>query len=206
MFLAAFLGFIQWSLVTLWSYIIFVVGLIIVLIPCIFTVLTNPKKLMSITNGFAFLSKFPLGKEVFSAIIGCFAPYSSSISPKVLKIELNGDIVTCVVCFHERHWVSNPYSSVHAIALANLGELTSGICVFAALEKKKSIMGIPVRVDCEYFKKGRGCMTGTSLIKLSDIQVDKTIIFDCIILDDNGDKVAKCSVTWNMKEKKKSSK
>jgi hypothetical protein len=196
-------GHILWPFVTLYFYLLFWIGVVIALFPSLFVLITNPKKLFNICEAFKFLSKLPLGKRVFSGVIGSLAPYSASISPIFSDLKLVGNKLTSVVYFDEQQWLRNPYSSVHAIALSNLGELSSGICVFAAMEYVPNVKGIPVKISMEYYKKGRGRMTATSTISLNEIIPNTTCIFESLITNGKQELIAKCMVTWTMSDSDK---
>ena len=81
------------------------------------------------------------GGQVLSFYIGLVAPYSSSISARILKLTKQES----VVAMSDLSWLRNPFNSVHALALANLAELTSGLGVMTAMQHAKSVRGIVTR-------------------------------------------------------------
>ena len=56
----------------------------------------------------------------------------------------------------DRPWLRNPFSCVHALALANLGEFSSGMLMVNWLAYHKDKRGIPIKIETEYLKKARG--------------------------------------------------
>jgi len=70
-----------------------------------------------------FLSKLPCGQTLFSLMVGISSPYSASVRPRFIKLEKD----ECKACMQDRPWLRNPFASLHAIALANLAEMTSGV-------------------------------------------------------------------------------
>jgi len=108
---------------------------------------------------------FDVGKYFFSGLIGIFAPYTASISPFV--VELTNE--RCVVEIEDFFWHRNPFNSVHAIALANLGELCSGLPMVVTLQYNKDVKAIPVEISTVYHSKARGTLTGIGKVgKISD--------------------------------------
>ena len=81
------------------------------------------------------------GGQVLSFYIGIVAPYSSSISARILKLTKEES----VVMINDLPWLRNPFNSVHAIALANLAELASGLGVMTAMQHAKGVRGIITR-------------------------------------------------------------
>ena len=88
------------------------------------------------------------------------------------------------------------------IALANLGELTSGILMMCQLENQKCLKGIPVRIAMEYYKKARGSLISkcSGNIKSIKSNCDNDVI--TLIYNSKEEIVAKCTVTWSMKVNK----
>lgn len=100
----------------------------------------------------------------------------------------------------DRPWLRNPFGSVHAIALANIGELTSGLCLMSAMQQIPR-KGIPVRIDTVYYRKARGIITGNCTISLHHLATASSeLVVETIITDSKGLEVAKTSVTWSLKE------
>ena len=58
-------------------------------------------------------------------------------------------------CIEDTKLIRNPFRSIHAIALGNLGELTSGLLMTELLHNKNK-KGIITKITCTYYKKARG--------------------------------------------------
>ena len=105
----------------------------------IFFILYSPyiyylnKTKKSFSEIYNFLKSKPFGREVFSVMISSFSPYSGSIDPLVEEFDKN-KAQCSIVC---KRYLKNPFNSVHALALANLGELTSGLLMMDYLKSSK---------------------------------------------------------------------
>jgi acyl-coenzyme A thioesterase PaaI-like protein len=141
------------------------------------------------------LQNLPAGKWLFSRLLGRFAPYSGSIGANIIKLEPG----YAVLALRDRRRVRNHLRSVHAIALANLGELTSGLAVMSALPS--GIRGIITGLSMEYLKKARGRLVAESRCNPPSIpRSADDITFEVIteIRDYQEEIVARARVTWRL--------
>jgi acyl-coenzyme A thioesterase PaaI-like protein len=101
-----------------------------------------------------------------------------------------------VVQLRERRAVRNHLRSVHAIALANLGEMASGLAMTTALPP--GIRSIVTGLSIEYAKKARGVLTAESRVTVPAVTED--VEFDVVagIRDAAGDVVATVTVRWRL--------
>ena len=138
------------------------------------------------------LNSLPGGHWIFNQFLRRFNPYSGSIHPKVLKLRPG----YAKIELKDRRQVRNHLNSIHALALANLGELTSGLALLSALPRNSR--GIPIKISTEYFKKARGKLVAESKADLPVI--DNSINFEASseILDQQGDVVARTIVNWRL--------
>lgn len=100
------------------------------------------------------LSPLPGGKLVFSRLVGMMAPYTGSMKARVAELRQGYARVTLA----DRHAVRNHLQCVHAIALANLVELTGNVAVAYTLPDDARFIVAGISLD--YIRKSRGTITG----------------------------------------------
>lgn len=140
-------------------------------------------------------SRLPLGNRLFSKLIGRAAPYTSTIDPLVLEL---GDGHSKVQ-LRDRPSVRNHLRSVHAIALMNLGEVSTGLAVMHAVDGRGR--GIVTALRMEYLKKARGTITATCDVALPLTPGTHDLEVEGDLRDDAGDVVAKVFATWRVEVK-----
>ncbi|WP_437669846.1 hotdog fold domain-containing protein [Sorangium sp. So ce131] len=96
------------------------------------------------------LHRLPGGKRLFSGLIGVMAPYTATIHAHVEVLERGRAEVT----MRDRPGLRNHLSSVHAVALVNLAELTGNTALSYALPDDARF--IVAGLSIEYLKKARG--------------------------------------------------
>ena len=136
------------------------------------------------------LSRFPGGRWLFSRLIRFVNPYSGRVGALVLELEPGHAVLRLT----DRRGVRNHLDSIHAIALANVAEMASGLAVLTALPT--GVRGIPTVLRVEYLKKARGTVTAEARIALPG--TDGMYDFVSLVRDAAGDVVARATVTWKI--------
>jgi acyl-coenzyme A thioesterase PaaI-like protein len=136
------------------------------------------------------LSSLPGGRWLFSKAVGRTAPYSGTIGARVESLDPG----RCVLTLRDRKRVRNHLRSVHAIALANLGELASGLAAVAAMPE--GVRGIPVRITIDYHHKARGTLTAIGVADFSAVEGPSRVEVRAEIQDEKREKVATVRVEW----------
>jgi acyl-coenzyme A thioesterase PaaI-like protein len=96
----------------------------------------------------------PGGKALFTRMIGTMAPYTGSMGARVEELGRGFSRVT----LPDRRPVRNHLRCIHAIALANLAELTGNVALAYTLPDDARF--IVAGMSIEYLKKARGNITG----------------------------------------------
>jgi len=170
------------------------------------------KGIVSNVDLFSTCSKVPLGKHVFKLFVAAASPYSASIGPNVESLEYkiqsdpsvtnpdNTKTIYCKTSMQERPWLRNPFKSIHAAALINLGEFTSGLAMVSAFQSS-DMRGIVNSLSGTYTKKARGLVTAIAEVALppsSSFDSDGTCKYFAVtkIFDSSGEQVATVTAEW----------
>ena len=127
-------------------------------------------------------------------------PYTGSIGAHVRQLEPGFARVT----MRDQRAIRNHLHSIHAIALANLGEVTSGLAMItAAPSESRSIL---VGLSVTYLKKARGTLQATCRCPVTAPVVESTEpvvesteqVVEAEITDGTGAVVATVKATWRL--------
>ncbi len=135
-----------------------------------------------------------VGRFFFQELIGFFAPYTATCSPHIEEFSI-GTVRASII---QRRGLENPFKSIHAAALVNLAEFTSGIAIYSLLQERKKARGIPVAININYYTKARGKITAESKVSLPEKTGKNREDFTTTLKDARGITVAECAVTWEL--------
>lgn len=153
---------------------------------------SSPSEMIQV--GWSKLKKIPGGNKIFSALVSKYIPYTGSISPLVLSIE-NGQ---SRVMLRDKRAVRNHLNCIHAIALANVGEFSTGLCLISQLPK--TAMTILVKIEIEYLKKARGDLISEALFQyLNETKNNEDLRLTANILNSKNEIVSKVHATWRIR-------
>lgn len=131
-----------------------------------------------------------MGKSVFSRILGATIPYSGSIGARIEHLEPGH----AVVVLPDKRRVRNHLNSVHAIALANMAELSTGLAMISGLPA--GINGILIGLNVTYDKKARGELRAECKCTVPTGDTRQEVAIETEIKDQAGDVVTRATATW----------
>ena len=137
-------------------------------------------------------SNKPGGKWLFSRIIGLTVPYTGSIAANVVLLEPGYGKIT----LRERRKVSNHLQSVHAIALANLSEMVTGLTLLNSLPD--NARAILTSIQIQYHHKARGLLTAECVCEIPEDNTEREMQVSGEIKNEVGEVVATATATWRI--------
>ena len=136
------------------------------------------------------LATLPAGKRIFSHLLGRHVPYTGHLGATIEVLEPG----RCVVRLKDRRKLRNHLHSVHAMALANLGEMATGLALMNSLPE--NTRGILSRFDIDYLKKARGLLTAECGCDIPENNRQREVAINCEIRDSAGDVVSAVTAHW----------
>jgi acyl-coenzyme A thioesterase PaaI-like protein len=138
------------------------------------------------------LSPYPGGAWLFSVFFGRMVPYSGSVGPRIRVLEPGHAEVESP----DRRSNRQHLGSVHAIALMNVAEMTSGLAMMAGLPE--GVRGIVTSLSMTYLKKARGTIRAVARVSVPTVKEDQEFEVTAKCLDGEGSVVATATVIWRL--------
>jgi uncharacterized protein (TIGR00369 family) len=137
-------------------------------------------------------ASLPGGKWLFSRLVGLRAPYSATLGARVEELGPG----RCVVVLRDRRRVRNHLDSVHAMALASLGELATGLALMNSLPDQAR--GILTSFSIDYLKKARGQLTAECRCEIPSSNLEHEYLLTGKIRNEDADVVAIAQAHWKV--------
>lgn len=137
-------------------------------------------------------SRLPGGRRLFSRIVGRMAPYTGSIGAEVLELERG----RARVMMRDRKAIRNHLDCVHAIALMNLAEETSGLATLSCLPAGRR--GILRGLRIEFLKKARGTITGECRVSLGPVDGPTDFTVAVELRNASAELVCRAEADWRL--------
>ncbi|AWV89861.1 hotdog fold domain-containing protein [Bradymonas sediminis] len=136
------------------------------------------------------LKNVPKGGHVFGRIVGRMAPYTGTIRPIVRDLERGYARIE----MRDRKQVRNHLKSIHAIALMNLAEVSSGLAFTYSLPPKTRAILTGLEID--YLKKARGTLTAECHCEIPETNERAEYVLEVVTRDTSGDIVTRARAKW----------
>lgn len=149
----------------------------------------DPTMILSI---YTAMARLPGGRRLFSKVVGKAAPYTGSIPFRVEHLERG----RARVKLFDRRSVRNHLNSLHAIALMNVGEVSTGLAMYSALPSGGR--GIIVNLSMEYTKKARGTITAECVADVPVTSGRHDVVVEAPLRNEAGVVVATARAVWRI--------
>lgn len=136
------------------------------------------------------LAPLPGGRILFNRILGWKVPYTGTIRPEVVELEPGHARIR----MRDRRRIRNHLDSIHALALANVAELTTGLALLAALpaDARTILTGLEV----EFVKKARGDLVAECMTEVDGSTERREHTCQSVVRDRAGDVVVRATTRW----------
>lgn len=138
------------------------------------------------------LSALPAGSWLFGRLIRFAIPYTGTIRPCVREVRAGYARVE----LRDRRGVRNHLNSIHAIALANVGEFTGGLAMTATLPA--NVRSILLELNIEFLKKARGTVVAECHCTVPQVTTSLDHEVVTVLRDGAGDDVARVMAIWRL--------
>lgn len=132
----------------------------------------------------------PKGGRIMGSLLGRLAPYTGTIHPEVLVLEVGH----AKIRIEDQRRLRNHLGSIHAMALANLGELATGGAFNYSLPPDARAILISYAMD--YVKKARGPIVAEVTCTPPTTNAKQSYPVHANLTDERGEVVARAVATW----------
>ena len=128
---------------------------------------------------------------IFSKVMGKVIPFSDKSRFKIK--ELRKGYMKVSLPYIKANM--NHIKTHHALAMSELGELATGVCLIYSLPDNSQV--ILKKLSTEYLKKGKGELTVEASFDIDKIDKKGDIVFDVDIKNKKDETVAKAQYIWH---------
>lgn len=138
------------------------------------------------------LSPWPGGSFLFSRLLSFTVPYSGTLGANIIELRAGSSHIQ----LKDRRKIRNHLRCIHAVAITNFGELTTGLALLTGLPK--NVRGIVIKITTEYRIKARGDLYATCRCDIPTVNEDLDYEVKTLIKDSNDQTVAIVCVMWRL--------